>query len=120
MQVELVAPDRKVWSGAATMVIAKTTEGDVGILPGHAPVLAALANGAVEVRPESGPPVRVAVFGGFLSVSQDKVSILAEHAELADEIAAGEAEAELRAAEAGQDADALARARARVRAAASR
>jgi F-type H+-transporting ATPase subunit epsilon len=116
LRVELVAPDRKVWSGEAVMVIAKTSEGDVGVLPGHAPLLANLANGPVEIRPESGETVLAAVFGGFLSVAQDSVSILAESAELSSEIDRAAAEAELREAEGDTDAaDRAARARARLR-----
>jgi len=49
MQVELVAADRLVWSGEATMVIARTTEGDVGILPNHAPMLSTMVHGIVDV-----------------------------------------------------------------------
>jgi F-type H+-transporting ATPase subunit epsilon len=117
MQVELVAPDRYVWSGEATMVVAKTSEGDLGILPGHTPLLGVLVNGRVEVHPVDGAPVVVAVLGGFLSVAGDKVSLLAEAAELADEISTAEAEQELRAAEGEGDAEAAARARARLAAA---
>lgn len=120
MHVELVAADRNVWSGAATMVIAKTSEGDVGILAGHAPMLAVLVNGAVEIRPVDGEPLRAAVLGGFLSVANDQVSLLAEQAELASEIELGEAEQALRTATAEGDTDAAARARARVTAAAGR
>ncbi|RJK98444.1 F0F1 ATP synthase subunit epsilon [Vallicoccus soli] len=114
MQVELVAPDRYVWSGPATMVVAKTSEGDLGVLPGHAPLLAVLVNGRVEIRPVDGEPVVVAVLGGFLSVADDKVSLLAEAAELAEEISVAEAEQALREAEGQGDADAAARARARL------
>jgi F-type H+-transporting ATPase subunit epsilon len=118
VHVELVAPDRNVWSGDATMVIAKTSEGDIGILPGHAPLLGVLVNGAVEIRTGGGEPVRAAVLGGFLSVAADQVSILAEHAELGAEIDARQAESQLQAA--GDDAAAAARARARVVAASGR
>lgn len=86
MTVELVAPDRKIWSGDADMVIARTTEGDIGILPGHEPVLGVLVEHPVRIkRGESGDLV-AAVHGGFLSVTRDSVSILAEVVELAEEI----------------------------------
>jgi F-type H+-transporting ATPase subunit epsilon len=116
LHVELVAADREVWSGEATIVVARTLDGDVGILPGHAPLLGLLADGVVEIRTPSSEEWVAAVHGGFLSVAQDRVSILAEVAEMAHEIdlekarrdveqarAAGandeEAQAQLRAAE---------------------
>lgn len=101
LQVEIVSADRVVWSGEAAMVIARTTEGDVGVLAGHAPMLAVLAAGATEVR-TSGETVVAAVDGGFLSVADDRVSILSEHAELSDEIDVEQARAD---AERAQSAD---------------
>jgi len=114
MQVELVAPDRYVWSGAATLVVAKTMDGDLGILPGHTPLLGVLVNGRVEIHPVDGDTVVVAVLGGFLAVADDKVSVLAETAEFADEISASDAEQSLREAESAGDADKASRARARI------
>jgi F-type H+-transporting ATPase subunit epsilon len=116
LHVELVAADREVWSGEATIVVARTLDGDVGILPGHAPLLGLLADGVVEIRTPASEEWVAAVHGGFLSVAQNRVSILAEVAEMAHEIdlekarrdveqarAAGandeEAQAQLRAAE---------------------
>ncbi len=86
LQVELVAADRVVWSGEAQSVIARTTEGDVGILPDHAPILSLLIEGVVEVQVDSNERVVAAVDAGFLSVANNRVSILAEDALLADEI----------------------------------
>src|SRR6187549_2030573 len=86
LQVELVAADRTVWSGEATMVIARTVEGDIGILRGHAPVLSLLTDAAIRIDASDGEVVHAAVDGGFISVAQDRVSILSEHAVLADEI----------------------------------
>jgi len=98
LQVELVAADRTVWSGEASMVIARTVEGDVGVLRGHAPMLSLLTEATVEITtPEGG--VVAAVEGGFLSVANDRVSILSERAVLAEEIKIDEAKAELDAAE---------------------
>ena len=75
LQVELVAVERKIWSGEATMVIARTTEGELGVLPGHAPLLGQLAEGGVvTIRTESGEDVIVAAHGGFLSVTERGVS----------------------------------------------
>ncbi|MFA6575740.1 MAG: F0F1 ATP synthase subunit epsilon [Nocardioides sp.] len=97
LHVELVAADRTVWSGEASMVIARTVEGDVGVLRGHAPMLSLLTEAAVEITtPEGG--VHAAVEGGFLSVADDRVSILSERALLAHEIKIDEAKAELDAA----------------------
>ena len=67
MQVEVVCADRVVWSGKSSNIIAKTVEGDIGILPGHEPVLAVLVPGAVEIFSEDGPREIVAVDGGFSS-----------------------------------------------------
>ncbi len=95
LHVELVAPDRTVWSGEADMVIARTMEGDVGVLRGHAPLLSLLTDAVVEIStPESGVVVAV-VDGGFISVANDRISILSDHAQLPDEIDVDKARAEL-------------------------
>jgi F-type H+-transporting ATPase subunit epsilon len=122
MQVELVAVERRIWSGEASMVIARTTEGELGVLPGHAPLLGALAEGGVvRIRPESGEDLVVAAHGGFLSVTEKGVSILAETAEISTEIDVERAREALRRAEdAGDDPEALdaaKRAQGRLRAA---
>ncbi len=122
LQVELVAVERKIWSGEATMVIARTTEGELGVLPGHAPLLGQLApGGVVTIRTESGEDLTVAAHGGFLSVSERGVSILAETAEISTEIDVERArEALSRAEGAGDDPEALdaaRRAQSRLRAA---
>jgi F-type H+-transporting ATPase subunit epsilon len=123
LQVELVAVERKIWSGEARMVIARTTEGELGVLPGHAPLLGELApGGVVTIRVESGEDVVATAHGGFLSVTERGVSILAETAELAAEIDVERArEALRRSEEAGADdheaLEAGRRAQARLRAA---
>lgn len=114
LNVELVAPDRRVWSGTAQMVIARTTEGDIGILPGHEPMLGLLVTGQVTIRAADENPVVAAVHGGFLSVADDNVSILAEVAELPDEIDVSRAESALQGAQDGE-ADGAARRRAETR-----
>ena len=86
MQVEVVSADRVVWSGKSSNIIAKTVEGEIGILPGHSPVLGVLVPSAVVIFCEDGPREIVAVDGGFISVSQGRVSILSEYARMADEI----------------------------------
>ena len=95
MQVEVVSADRVVWSGESTNVIAKTSDGEIGILPGHAPVLAVLQPSAVMIFCEDGRREVVAVDGGFVSVSQGRVSILSEYAQLADEVSVSQAEQEV-------------------------
>nr|WP_204331562.1 F0F1 ATP synthase subunit epsilon [Geodermatophilus sabuli] len=113
MQVELVAVERLIWSGEASMVIARTTEGELGVLPGHAPLLGELApGGVVRIRTTDGDDMIVAAHGGFLSVTQRGVSILAETAEISSEIDVERArEALRRAEEGGDDPDAMAAAR---------
>ena len=87
MQVDLVAVERQIWSGSAQMVVARTVEGDIGVLPGHAPLLAQLKEGfAARIIEPGGNVLGVAVHGGFLSVTKAGVSILAEDADLHDEI----------------------------------
>jgi F-type H+-transporting ATPase subunit epsilon len=87
LHVELVSVEREVWSGEASQVIARTTEGEIGILPGHAPLLGQLADGGVvSIYQEGGSPLLAAVHGGFLSVTDEGVTVLAEVAELADDI----------------------------------
>jgi len=95
MQVEVVSADRVVWSGQSSNIIAKTVDGDIGILPGHSPVLAVLEPSGVVIFSEDGNREVVAVDGGFISVSQGRVSILSEYARMADEISVAAAEKEL-------------------------
>jgi F-type H+-transporting ATPase subunit epsilon len=113
LQVDVVAVERTIWSGEATMVIARTTEGELGVLPGHAPLLGQLAEGGVvTVRTESGDDVVVAAHGGFLSVTERGVSVLAETAEISTEIDVERARESLRRAQdAADDPEAAAAAR---------
>jgi F-type H+-transporting ATPase subunit epsilon len=110
LQVELVVPEGEVWSGPAEMVIAKTLDGDIGVLTGHTPVLGILAEGSVvRIRPQAadgGDEVVAAVNGGFFSVSNDRVSILAQDAQLGDEIDTSAARAALERALQDAQADA--------------
>jgi F-type H+-transporting ATPase subunit epsilon len=122
LHVELVAADRLVWSGEAKMVIARTTEGDVGILPNHAPMLSLMVDGVVDVQTTEGETWIAAVDAGFLSVAHNRVSVLAEHAEMSHEIDLEKARHDLeRAKESGENDDeiqaAVRRHEARVRAA---
>src|SRR6185503_1451524 len=109
MQVELVSVERPLWSGEATAVFARTIEGEIGILPGHAPLLGALAPGwLVRIQQADGVEQRVAVHGGFLSVRPDGVSVLAEQAENADEIDVARARDALQRAGNGDDEETIA------------
>ena len=121
LQVELVSADRLVWSGEATMVIAKTAEGDIGILRNHAPLLSVMVEGAVEIQTE-GDTVLAAIDAGFLSMAANRVSILTEHAELSGDIDVEAARADLEKYQGADDDDeeakaAVRRAEGRIRAA---
>jgi F-type H+-transporting ATPase subunit epsilon len=104
LHVELLMPDRTLWSGEAGLVIAKTIDGDIGVQTGHSPVFGILSPGSVvrirEVPGDESPGdvVRAAVRDGFLSVTDDRVSILASVAQLSTEVNEGEARSELEAA----------------------
>ncbi|MDR0417283.1 MAG: F0F1 ATP synthase subunit epsilon [Propionibacteriaceae bacterium] len=117
-RVEVVAADRLVWEGEATQVVATTTEGEIGILAHHIPLIAVLAGGAVDgapaaARAEAGPVVVttadgrsevIAVDGGFLSVERDRTAVISPYAQLAREISLSQAQADLRAAQAKREA----------------
>ena len=112
LRVELVAPDGEIWSGRARMVIAKTLDGDLGVMAGHSPVLGILAEGSLVriLDPEAGEgpagegaagageEVLAAVSSGFLAVADDRVSILSREAQLASTVDTGAVQAELDAA----------------------
>ncbi|GAA3699005.1 hypothetical protein GCM10022399_14330 [Terrabacter ginsenosidimutans] len=79
LKVEMVAADRKVWEGEAKFVRARSISGELGILPGHAPLLGVLVEGEVAIESLEGDRRTVTVDGGFLSVDSDVVTIVAEH-----------------------------------------
>ena len=82
LRVELVAADKAVWAGEAKMVIAKTVEGEIGLLAGHEPMLAILSSGEVRITLLDGDKLTANAEDGFLSVEHDVVTIVARHAEL--------------------------------------
>jgi len=94
LQVSLVVPEGEVWAGPAGMVIAKTRDGDIGVLTGHSPVLGIMVEGSlVRILPESGADgaaegaeVVAAVNGGFFSVADDRVSVLAREAQIGGDV----------------------------------
>jgi len=130
LHVEVLMPDRSLWSGDAGLVIAKTLDGDIGVQTGHSPVFGILSPGSLvrirEVPGEENPGdvVRVAVRDGFLSVTDNRVSVLASFGQLSGEVDVAAARAELESATADAGSAAAAEespevryARARLRAA---
>src|SRR6476469_8741256 len=87
LDVDIVAVERKIWSGKATFVFTRTTAGEIGILPRHIPLVAQLVDDAmVRVERDCEDDLRIAVDGGFLSVTDQGVTVLAESAEFDSEI----------------------------------
>lgn len=82
LHVSLVSADQEVWSGEVKMVVARTTEGEIGIMPGHEPMLGILGKGEVRLTLADGSTVKADADDGFLSVENDTVTIVARHAQL--------------------------------------
>jgi F-type H+-transporting ATPase subunit epsilon len=82
-QVDIVTPEAVIWSGEAEMLLARTTEGDIGILADHEPTMAALATGAVTIH--HGDTVTAAgLHGGFLQIFKNQVTLLTDSAQLTE------------------------------------
>ena len=120
LQVELVSPDRMLYSDEAEMVICRTPAGEIAFMAGHIPFLGALGIGVVRIHKEGGDVERVAVHEGFVEVKEDRVIILSDVAERADQIdmdrarkAKEEAEGDLK--NAGDDEDEADKHKARAR-----
>jgi len=124
LNVQLVSVDREIWSGDASFVKARTVDGEIGILPGHWDHLSVLSEGAVVDIRQEGEPVLAAVHGGFLLVHDNQVRILAEVAELGQDVDVSRARSALQRAQADPDDEAQAaaalRAEARLAAAGQR
>jgi F-type H+-transporting ATPase subunit epsilon len=120
MHVELVSVETPIWAGEAKSIYARTTDGEIGVMPGHAPLLAVLEPGwIVRIERDGDTELTVAVHGGFISIRADGVSVMAEMAEEASEIDVARARDDLLKAEADMGPDQAAardRARARLRA----
>src|SRR5690349_25039331 len=113
LDVDIVAVEREIWSGKATFVFTRTTTGEIGILPRHIPLVAQLVDDAmVRVEREGEDDLRVAIDGGFMSVTESNVIILAESAELESEIDEGQARSDSES----DDPETAAKGRARLRA----
>jgi F-type H+-transporting ATPase subunit epsilon len=83
LNVDLVAADRQIWSGSAVMVVAKTAEGQIGLLPGHEPLLAILAPGEIKINLAEGKSVIAnSEEGGFISMEHDTVTVVVRDASL--------------------------------------
>ncbi|EAR25092.1 ATP synthase, epsilon chain [marine actinobacterium PHSC20C1] len=82
LKVSVVSADQELWSGEASQLIARTTEGEIGILPGHEPLLAILAKGEVRVTAVDGSLITANADNGFLSVENNTVTVVASSAEL--------------------------------------
>jgi len=109
LEVNVVSAERSLWHGMAKGIVAKTPEGEIGILPGHEPMLALLVEAPVRLELADGSKMLVAVHGGFLSVDSNVVQVIAEVAELAQDINLERAEAALaRAQEEAEGDDAAA------------
>jgi F-type H+-transporting ATPase subunit epsilon len=93
MQVDLVSPEKMLFSGEATIVVARTTDGDAAFLAGHAAFIGQLGIGPVTIRTADGKDIKAAVHGGFVEVRNNRVVILSDVAELASDIDANRAAA---------------------------
>ena len=82
LKVSVVSADQEIWSGVAKQIVARTTEGEIGILPGHEPILAILGAGEVRVTTTEGSVITANAEDGFLSVENNNVTIVARNAEL--------------------------------------
>jgi len=110
--VRILTPEGSVYQGNATMVIAPSVLGEVGILPRHAPLIAFLKPGETRVKTLDDQTIVMATAEGYLSVEEDQVLVLVEQAERADEVDRARAAAALQRAEeaieaAGDDETAL-------------
>ncbi len=82
-QVDVVSPEATVWSGTATLLMAKTTDGELGIMANHEPLMGALVTGPVTVEAEDGTRTTIGVHGGFLQVLDNQVTLLTDRAQVA-------------------------------------
>jgi F-type H+-transporting ATPase subunit epsilon len=102
LNVAVVSAERSLWTGQAKSIVAKTPEGDIGILPSHEPVLALLVESApLRVEELDGSKLIVAIHGGFFSVAGNDVNVIAEVAELGEDIDLERAQAALARAQEG-------------------
>ena len=120
LTVSVVSLEHPEWDGPASQIVIKTLEGEMGVLPGHEPVLATLAGGPIRIDPVDGDPMFFAVHGGFFSLDDNRAIILADVAETVEEIDVARAQEAKSNAEKADDEDleakaALRRAETRLR-----
>jgi len=105
-QVDVVSPEAIVWTGEAEMVIARTPEGELGIMADHEPLMGSLATGPVSILSESGERTTIGVYGGFLQILNNQVTLITDRAQVTeDHAAATEIAAQLAAQETAADTD---------------
>ncbi len=106
-QVDVVSPEATVWSGQATIVVARTPEGELGIMADHEPLMGALATGRVEIESETGERTSIGVHGGFIQVLNNQVTLITDRAQVTESAAAATEAArelaEIEALEAAED-----------------
>ena len=95
LRIELVSPERVVFEGDAELVIARTSEGEIGFQPGHVPFVGNLVSSVVRVALSDGGVQRIAVHSGFVEVSDNHVALLCDVSELAEDIVVERAKASL-------------------------
>lgn len=83
-KLDIVSPERIVWSGEAELLVTRTTEGEIGVMADHEPTMAALATGSTVIHPSSGNPITIALHGGFLQIFQNEVTLLTDRAEISE------------------------------------
>ena len=105
LTVSVVSLEHPEWEGPASQIVVKTLEGEMGVLPGHEPVLATLAGGPIRIDPVDGDPMFFAVHGGFFSLDDNRAIILADVAETAEEINVARAQEAKSNAEKADDED---------------
>lgn len=82
--LSVVSPEAIVWSGEATLLVTRTTEGEIGIMADHEPTMAALSTGSSEIHTDDGKVITLAIHGGFLQIFRNEVTLLTDRAELAE------------------------------------
>ena len=105
-QVDVVSPEATVWSGDATIVVARTPEGELGIMADHEPLMGALATGPVEIEAESGERTTIGVHGGFIQVLNNQVTLITDRAQVTRDTAEAREAAQALAEQAEEDEEA--------------
>jgi len=103
VEFELVTPAKLLLTQAVEMVVVPGGEGDFGVLPGHAPMIATVRPGVVDIHNGGKVTERIFIAGGFAEVSEERCTVLADEAVPLDELDAATAQADLEAARAAAD-----------------